>query len=181
MKILITGTPCTGKTTLGQLLANALGYERYTLLDIVKDHDLIEFYDEERDEYEIDYEKVEKFLEKFLENKDNVIIEATDPTPIPNKIDLAIVLRCDPDILAIRMKKRSYPEDKIFRNLQAEVSDYCLLKSLEKFGKEKVHEIYTKNKKPEEILKEAIKVIKGEIKPKIHEELPFHKDLYKYF
>ncbi|WP_456472573.1 adenylate kinase family protein [Methanocaldococcus sp.] len=149
MRIAITGTPGVGKTTVSKILGEKLNYKVIDITEVVKKFKLYKEYDKDMDSYVIDFDK----LKDFLKDKDNVILDGhvshlLDP-------DYTIVLRCNPKIIEERLKKRGYSEKKILENVQAEILDVCLCES-----KEKVYEINTTGKDPEEIANEIVKAIK---------------------
>jgi adenylate kinase len=181
MRVLVTGTPCTGKTTVSKLLSKKLSYKYISLLDLVKSFGLYESYDQSADEYVIDLETVSNWIRDWIKDKDNLVIESLYPHVFPNEyIDYVFVLRSNPKRLKECMKERNYPEEKILNNLRAEMYDWCLLRAMETFDIEKIHEIYYENPDWEKITQEIIEVIQGKRKPRIYENLPFSKDFYKY-
>ncbi len=150
MRIAITGTPGVGKTTISKILSKKLGYEHIDITEIVKKYHLYKEYDEDMESYVIDFNK----LNNFLKNKNNVILDG-HVSHLLNP-DYTIVLRCNPEIIKERLKKRGYKEKKILENVQAEILDVCLCES-----KGKVYEIDTTNKTPEKIVDEIILAING--------------------
>ena len=62
--ILITGTPCTGKTTTAKALASKLGAEYINLTDLAKTYNLTLGEDKERNTLIIDEEKMQQKLPK---------------------------------------------------------------------------------------------------------------------
>ena len=62
MKIVITGTPGCGKSTLAKLLASKFNYELFSLSQIAKDNSLVD------KKSEVDLKKLSKSL-SFLKNK----------------------------------------------------------------------------------------------------------------
>jgi len=181
MRILITGTPCTGKTTVSKLLSEKLSYKYISLLDLVKSFGLYEDYDRSANEYIVDLEKLANWIQEWIRDKDNLVIESLYPQVFPNQyIDYVFVLRSNPERLKECMKRRGYPQEKILDNIRAEMYDWCLLRAMENFDVEKIHEIYYETPDWEKIVQEILEVIRGKRKPRIYENLPFSKDFYKY-
>jgi adenylate kinase len=72
---------------------------------------------------------------------------------------VAIVLRLDPVILAKRLQARNWPKLKIWENVESEMIDVSLYDSLKVLGKTRVLEIDTTGKRPEELVREILKVL----------------------
>lgn len=74
-------------------------------------------------------------------------------------VDFAIVLRCSPEELEKRLKKKRWSKEKIRENIEAEMIDLIAVEAEEKLGKERVYEIDTTKKSPEEAVKKMEKVL----------------------
>lgn len=138
-RIIISGTPGTGKTTISKKLSEMLYAECLSLNEITIAKKYVLKYDEMRETYVADFEKllphVIRSIEKAIEQEKHVIIESHFADVIPNEyIDLVVVLRCNPDILKERLEKRDYKPQKVKENLQAEIlgdsMNYILEKNL---------------------------------------------------
>lgn len=116
MKILISGTPGTGKTTVAKLLGKKMNLAVLNVTDIVKTEKLGKLVNEE---YEVDLKKLYNALKG-----EKGIIEShlVCEIPLGNEI---FILRCNPSELKRRLNDREYSEDKIKDNLEAEALDYC--------------------------------------------------------
>ncbi len=128
MKILvISGTPGTGKTTVSNNIANYLKVQVISLNELAISENLIIDYDAKRETSIINKSKLIPFLinliEKYRkENFEFLIIESHFSDIVPERyIDWVIILRCDPDELYIRLKKRGYKKEKIRENVQSEI------------------------------------------------------------
>lgn len=151
MAILITGTPGVGKTTVANLLAKKMNKKYISLRDIILQNKLYTQYDKKLDSYIVDIEKTKKFMEQLLSCKEVVDTHLVEALP-PSKIKYVIVLRLNPDILYRRLKNRGYIDAKIKQNIEAEILDLILADSVAIFGKDKVFEIDTTMKNPEDIV-----------------------------
>jgi len=127
MMIAITGTPGTGKTYLAGELRSR-GYEVLDINEYVKANGLLEEKDESRDTYCVDVDSLDRSLEAYRA-KGLIMIEGHYSHCV--ECDLAIVLRCAPDILAERLKVRGYSQNKIKENVQAELLDVILCEASE--------------------------------------------------
>ena len=130
--IIITGTPCTGKSTLAKALARKLGYKRVDLHHYYKT--ISSGYNKKKQAYDIDKKKFIAFVKKKLSpTKTGLIIDSHISHLLPSKIvDLCIVLTCSNlKLLQKRLKKRKYSKEKIRENLDAEIFQVCLLEARE--------------------------------------------------
>lgn len=129
----ITGTPGTGKSSVGALLSQR-GYSVVHLVDTILPY-IIER-DEERETAVVDEERwacefvpVDGFVEGHLAHY------------LP--CDLIIVLRCRPDILEMRLQSRGYTWPKVQENSESEAMDLILCETVARFGEHQIHEIDT--------------------------------------
>jgi adenylate kinase len=159
MRIAITGTPCVGKTTIAKLLAKKLGYKYISLNNLVEKENAFVGFDEEMNSIIVDVKKLKKIVKKI---EDNYILDGHFSHDFD--VDLVIVLRCRPDVLLKRLKKRyKNDEKKIKENLDAEILGVITTEVLA--GKKRFFEVDT-SKPKEEILKEILKKIKVDKKQK---------------
>jgi len=152
-RIVITGCPGTGKTTLAEELGKELGLKVIHVdRDFIKENDLGLGFDKDRDSVEVDLEKLEDFLKG-----EKAIIESHLLCEIELKDALVIVLRCDPSELRNRLEKRGYSEGKIRENVEAEIVDYCVEKARENYSE--VHEVETTDRDVEETKQKCLEII----------------------
>lgn len=117
MIIAITGSPGTGKHTVGKLLAKSLNYK---IIDISK----------EINKKLIDIKEMNDSISNKISDN-SIIISHLSHFLNSKKIDLFIVLRCRPDILKRRLKKRGYSEKKIHDNVLFEALDGTYIEAKE--------------------------------------------------
>jgi adenylate kinase len=156
LRITITGTPGTGKTTVGKLLAQKLGLPFYELSKVVKEERLYSGYDPEREAYEVDYEK----LRAFFKNKREFVAEGLVAHKLPS--DLLIILRARPETVKERLKPRGYPERKLNENVEAERLAVIATEAMEEPLAPKVVHLDTTGRTPQEVVNLIEKAIKGE-------------------
>ena len=156
MKIAITGVPATGKTEISKLLSKKLNYKLIQVNELAEKLNAFTGYDKKRQCKILDIDKLGKETNKI---KGNVIIEGHTSHLFP--VDLVIILRCNPKVLKKRLEKR-YPTNplKIQENLEAEILGVITSEAVMK--NKRVYEINTTDKKPEEVVEDALKIIKGE-------------------
>ena len=154
MILLLTGTPGTGKTLVGKALSDRLGLELLEISDLVRKWKC--YLDVEDDTYIVDIE----CLSKHLKGRDDYILVGHLSHLLELDADWVIVLRTNPKELEERLKSRRYPEDKIRDNLESEALGICSYEAREIYG-EKVFEVDTSGKRPEEVVSEILDVIWG--------------------
>ena len=142
MKIGLTGTPGTGKTTL----ANKLPFDIVHLNEYMRENDIGE--ELENGELEIDLEEL-KQNQPEASGKD-LLIEGHLSHFLD--LDYCLVLRTNPETLENRLNKRDYSEDKIEENIESEILDVILSEAVEK--QENIIEVDTTGKEPKEVAKE---------------------------
>jgi len=168
--VVITGTPAVGKTTISRLLARTLGGAHSDLGRIVKQKGLTLGFDSERGTLVADTHRLSELVVERArkENRPTVASGHLAPDVVPKRIlRMAFVLRCSPDVLRTRMRRRGYGEEKIRENLMAETLDVCLLEAISAYGREKVHEIDCTRKTPREVVEEIVDVLEGRRKPTV--------------
>ncbi len=155
MRITITGTPGTGKTTLSNLLSEKLKIPVYHLSELIREKGLYSGYDEKRGSYVADVEK----LRWFFSGKENFIAEGLVAHFIPS--DVLIVLRASPEVVRRRLEERGYPREKVEENVEAERFDVCASEALKLGNFKRVIQIDTTKRKPEDVLRLALEGISG--------------------
>lgn len=128
--IFITGTPCTGKTTIASKLKGRL----IKINDLARSHGFIMGIDEEKGYEIIDIEKLSVYVYSLTKSSDELMIFEGHVTHLLDGADKVIVLRVRPDVLEKRLKKRGYFESKIRENLEAEALGVCSAEAYEKYS-----------------------------------------------
>jgi adenylate kinase len=142
MKICVTGSPGTGKTTIASELAKQLKLKVINEKDFALKNSIGKF--NEDNELEIPVEEFEKKANTFLKENDDVVFEGHVLCEMKLKVDRAILLKLDPEILEIRLEKRNYSPEKKLDNVFCEGIDYCKKHLQRNYSKEKIIEIETK-------------------------------------
>jgi adenylate kinase len=160
--ILITGTPCTGKTTTAKALTAILKAEYINLTNYAKTNKLTLGEDEERKTIIINEGKMQTKLAETINvsNNLNIIVDghyaaAVTPTNLVTKV---FVLRRNPKELKIFMEKCGYLGTKMWENLSAEILDVSLIEAME-HQQGKVCELNVTGKTIEEITRDIIDVL----------------------
>ena len=151
-------------------MALRLEAEKISIGELVKKENLYLGWDQRRETFIADLDRVSKRIKEIIEQKqETLIIEghyAVHVVP-PEKVSLVFVLRRDPRKLKSILEGRGYGQEKIKENLAAEILDVCLYDAVSICGEEKVCEIDTTSKKLEEVVKEIISIIEGKKKREV--------------
>jgi adenylate kinase len=134
MKIALTGTPGTGKTTVAREIAERRGLTHIDVSELA--HEVGAVIAQEVDTQVVD----EDIIQEKIRDMDDIIVDSHFAQVF--EVDLVFVLRCEPKILFERLKSRNYSQEKIRENVMAEILDYCVLDALQYHAPEKVFEIH---------------------------------------
>lgn len=151
----ISGTPGTGKSSVGKVLS-ARGHRVTEIADTVTGY-VIER-DEARDTLVIDEER---WAADFPHVDGFVVGHLSHLLPC----DLVVVLRCEPPVLKERLRRRGYKDAKIRENCEAEALDVILVETLGSHPAEKVLEIDTTHMDPVTCADRIEGFVRGEIPP----------------
>jgi adenylate kinase len=124
MRVALTGTPGVGKTTLSALAA-ADGWSVVDVKAWAKAEGCVVGFDEADQAAVIDVKKLSRRMPKG----ERLLFEGHLSHLLP--VDLAWVVRCDPDVLRPRLAARGYPAAKVLENLEAEALDLILQEALD--------------------------------------------------
>ena len=128
--IFISGTPCTGKTTISEKLSEKLNWKLVKINDLAISNNLVLGIDEDKGYKIIDIDALNDLLLKIISEHDNLIVEG-HLSHLCSGADKLIVLRCRPEILKERLALRDYSSSKINENLEAEAMGVCSAESLD--------------------------------------------------
>jgi adenylate kinase len=151
MKLALTGTPGTGKSTVADLI-NA-GFSIIHVNDLVKDRYNLGP-DEERGCLVADIPGLSVYVEGL---KGDAILEGHISHLLP--ADLVVVLRSSPDTLRRRLGARGWSRAKVQENVEAEGLDIILVEAMH--AHKKVYEIDTTNMTPMQVRDAVLEIIGG--------------------
>ena len=170
MRVALTGTPGTGKTTVAEML----DLPTVHLNDVVREHDLTERTDDERGSLVVDVDAVAAWLAD----------QPTDGTTLVEshlahlfEADRVVVLRCHPEELLERLSAREdaaahdppkTPEmvaRSAAENAEAEALDVVLAEAVERHGPDHVYEVDTTGRDPSEVAADVRAVVDGSRAP----------------
>ena len=161
--ILITGTPCIGKTTLAKQLAAKLNALYINLTELAKTHSLTKGEDKTRRTTIIDQEKLEAKIVETLNNSDKktIIVDSHYAAALVPKrfMPYIFVLRRNPIELRKFMEKRGFSDTKMWENLASEILDVCLVEALQEHEEERVCELDVTGKTTENVMNEVLAIL----------------------
>ncbi|WP_158056725.1 adenylate kinase family protein [Halorussus halophilus] len=163
MRVVVTGTPGTGKTSAVKALDT--DFEVVHLNDLIRDEDLWEERDTERDSLVADFDAIRERLDgrDGEEDDQNLLVESHLAHNF--EADKVVVLRCHPEELERRLTERGENEAKAKENAESEALDVILSEAVAEHGIENVYEIETTDRTPEAVADEIAAVIAGKREP----------------
>lgn len=157
MRVVVTGTPGTGKTTAVNQVTTDLDIVHGNL--IIEQESLPTTHDPERDSAIVD---LDAFVDHFA-GRDNLLVESHLSHHLP--ADRVIVLRCHPRELKTRLLDRGEPESTAAENAESEALDVILTEAVTEHGKEAIYEIDTTDQPPAVVATAIERVIQGDREP----------------
>ncbi|PIK50582.1 putative adenylate kinase isoenzyme 6 [Apostichopus japonicus] len=131
--ILITGTPGTGKSTLGQELAQRLSLTYLNVGDVAKEKELYEEWDEEYNCPVLDEDRLIDELEDTV-SAGGCIVDYHSCEFFPERwFDFIYVLRAATATLYERLERRGYSGRKLDENIQCEIFETILEEAKESY------------------------------------------------
>lgn len=159
MRVALTGTPGTGKTTVAERVGTDL--EVVHLNRLIEAEGLTTGVDAERESWIADLGAVRA----WLAGRDDVLIESHLAHRLD--VDRVIVLRCRPEALEQRLLDRGDPAAKADENAEAEALDVALAEAAAEHGEDAVYELDTSDRPPEAVAREVEAVIDGRREPAV--------------
>ncbi len=159
MRLAVTGTPGTGKTTATDRLEVEYGIEVVHCNELIEQEELSTGVDAERDSAIVDIEA----LAERLADREDCVLESHLAHQLP--ADRVAVLRCDPAKLESRLLERGESEQKARENAESEALDVILAEAVDRHGREAVYEIDTTDREPGAVADEIRAVRRGEREP----------------
>ena len=158
--IFITGTPCTGKTTVSEILSEKLGCKLIKINDLAIENDFVLGIDEDKGYKVIDIDALNEKVLEIISHSDELLIFEGHLAHLCEGADKVIVLRVNPIILRSRLEGRDYSESKIRENLEAEAMGVCTVESYKSYAKD-ISEIDVRYVSVDEIVNLLSDVISG--------------------
>lgn len=157
MRVALTGTPGTGKTTVAGLVESDL--DVVDLNRLIEDEGLTTGVDADQDSWIADLDAIKE----RLAGRDDLLIDSHLAHWLD--VDRVVVLRCRPAVLEDRLRDRGEPPVKAAENAEAEALDLILSEAVAEHGEDAVYEIDTTDRPPAEVAREVEAVINGDRGP----------------
>ena len=158
MRVALTGTPGTGKTSA----AAELSVPVVALGEVIEREGFWTERDDERDSLVADLGALSDWLASEAPEGDHVV-ESHLAHLLP--ADRVVVLRCRPDALHARLVERGVPEAKAAENAESEALDVVLSEAVDAVGIEHVYEVDTTDHTPAAVAAVVERVLAGEREP----------------
>jgi len=164
VRVAVTGTPGTGKTTAVEALEADHAFadrdlDVVHLNDLIREEELWTDRDAERDSLVADLDAVGE----RLADRENLLVESHLAHHLT--VDRVVVLRCHPEELAHRLVERGESEAKASENAESEALDVILSEAVDAVGVENVYEIDATERDPDAVADEILAVLAGERHP----------------
>jgi adenylate kinase len=156
VRVALTGTPGTGKTTVADSVDTDL--QVVHLNELVREEGLATERDEDRDSLVADLDAVADYLPA-----DGVLVESHLAHHLD--ADQVVVLRCHPDELGERLRERGEPEATVAENADAERLDVILSEAVDRHGTDRVYEIDTTGRSVAAVVEDVAAVLAGDREP----------------
>lgn len=157
MRVAVTGTPGTGKTTATELVETDL--ELVHLNEVVREEGLHSEVDEERDSVVADFDAIRE----HLADSDDVLVESHLSHHLD--VDRVVILRCHPETIEARLLDRGETIESARENAESEALDVILSEAVTAHGRESVYEIETTDRSPAETARAIEAAIAGDREP----------------
>jgi adenylate kinase len=157
VRVAVTGTPGTGKTTATDRLTTDLAVVH--LNEVIRERGLTTGRDEARDTLVADVDAVAD----WLAGRDDVLFESHLAHRF--EADRVVVLRCHPETIETRLRDRGEPAATVSENAESEALDVVLSEAVAEHGRDRVYEIDTTDLTPEAVAAEIERVVAGEREP----------------
>ena len=140
MRIIVTGSPGTGKTSVSKELGKRLKCLVFNEKQFALEKGIGKW-NEEQDELIIPLEEFAGEIEKLFAKEKSVVVEGHLLCEIRLKPDYIVLIRTHPEILESRLEERGYTAEKVQDNVFCEGIDYCKKHVERNYAKGKIVEI----------------------------------------
>ncbi|WP_070364814.1 adenylate kinase family protein [Halodesulfurarchaeum formicicum] len=157
MRVAVTGTPGTGKTTATKRVETDLDIVH--LNEVIRTEGLHDGTDDDRGSLLADFDAIDE----YLAGKTDLLVESH----LAHHFDAerVVVLRCDPETLEERLRERGESPASARENAESEALDVILSEAVTAHGENAVYEIETTHQTLEETARAIEAVIAGDREP----------------
>ncbi len=163
MRVALSGTPGTGKTSVAVILANR-GYTVVSLHTFAQEHHCIAGVDTKRNSELIDMGKLDKAIRRNFPS-DGLVFFDGHIGHLLKTMQKVIILRCHPQELEQRLLEKKWNAKKRRENVEAEILDVILCEAAECHPSEDLFEIDTTRKTAEEIASVIVALVDKNFRP----------------
>ena len=162
MRILVTGTPGTGKTTISLALSKKLGVPYINLNELILASGQVSWNQLSNTFDVLDPEKVSAMLNEEVRKISGCVCETLAIELLDSSIiDKVVILRRDPYLLWNELQKRGWPLSKVASNVLSELLNVISYAARDLFDG-KVIEVDTSKSSPDECIDTIIRALNGE-------------------
>lgn len=175
VRLAVTGTPGTGKTTATGLLADERGLDVVHLNELIREEGLYTERDEERGSLVADLDAVAERIGRRDGDGGRPDDDGGNGEHAADVVESHLahllaaervaVLRCRPDVLERRLVERGEGEASARENRESEALDVVLGEAVERHGEGRVYEIDTTDRDPASVAAELGRVLDGDRAP----------------
>jgi adenylate kinase len=176
VRIAVTGTPGTGKTTATDALAERAAGGAYDDVDgstlevvhlnaVVQDEILYDDVDEDRDSVVVDLDALADWVDDHVASTTADVVVLDSHLAHHLRADRVVVLRCHPSELETRLRDRGEPGAKVAENAESEALDVILSEAVDAHGTDAVYEVETTDTDPDAVADAIAAVVTGEREP----------------
>lgn len=163
MLIALTGTPGVGKTTIATQFKQR-GITTINIIDLAINKKLTQAFDDERDSYIIDTDKLNEYIHQNYSTSSQPVILDGHLSHLLPAVDRVIILRCHPQELRKRLAQKNWKQQKQEENIEAEILDIILCETAKHHKEKNLFEIDTTHKSSEEVTRDVLNIINNNFK-----------------
>ena len=154
MRIIVTGTPGTGKTQAARGLARRLGIPLVDVNGLIREKRL--WHGHEGGSRLVQLPALRREL---LRVRGDAVFDSHLLCDLSMPADVVFVLRTDPVALRRRLSKRPYSAKKIRENVEAEALDYCTIRARQNYPPAAIIEVDTTGKRVSATVSEMLRLL----------------------
>jgi adenylate kinase len=163
MRVGLTGTPGTGKSTVAIILQKE-GFTVVRLNELAIQNRCIDGTDKTRKSKLIDVRKLNRYIAKNYAGNDLVFFEG-HVAHLLRSMQKIIILRCHPSQLTIRLRQKQWNTKKIRENVEAEILDVILCEAVERHLEKNIFEIDTTYQSIKQVAASILEITNKKFRP----------------